>query len=243
MLFPRSANDFTVVTCNKWIQRQPGWAQEQKWFRWSWKPANPQTAQLARRAEANAGLDTGAFKKAFGEISFTQQHWHLTHCLVYNPLHIMPLFRERTFFRSLRKAKIKSTHHKFLLLETNSQKTFFKNTVCQMFWVLTKCQDGGVLNYLVEQEASQRMRDAGVLCSRWIVGKFSILKMGSVLYLFRFIQHLMLTALMWPSNAKGKQKNKRKKNSSLSIFPSYSPDPGLPSRPPPALLASFCHCC
>lgn len=105
-----------------------------------------------------------------------------------------------------------------------------------MLWVLMKWQDLGVINYLVEQEASQRMRNAGVLCSRWIAGKVSILKLGPVPYLFRFTQQPMLTALMWLPNAKCKQKNKTK--SSLSVFPSVGPEPVLPCRAP---LPSWHH--
>lgn len=53
----------------------------------------------------------------------------------------------------------------------------FENMVCQMLWALTKCQDLGVVNYLLlEQGASWQVRHAGVLHSRWIAGNFSILK-------------------------------------------------------------------
>ena len=81
-----------------------------------------------------------------------------------------------------------------------------------MCWVLTKHQDLGVINYLVEREASQRMRNAGVPCSRWIVGKFSILKISPVLYLLRFTQQPMLQLLCgcWMPNINRKT---RKKNS------------------------------
>ena len=105
-----------------------------------------------------------------------------------------------------------------------------------MCWGLTKCQDLGVINYLVEREASQRMRNARILCSRWIAGKFSILKISPVLYLLRVTQQPMLQLLCgcWMPNINRKT---RKKNS-LSMFPSVGPEPDLPCR---ALLPSWHH--
>lgn len=61
-----------------------------------------------------------------------------------------------------------------------------------------KCQGLQVIIYPLEQEASQRWRNAGVLCSRWIARKFPILKKkkkeSAGFCPLRFIQHPVLTA-------------------------------------------------
>lgn len=81
-----------------------------------------------------------------------------------------------------------------------------------MLWVLTKCQDSGVVNYLLKQgEVSEQASNARVLGSRWSLKIPPSPKPSSVFYLLRFTQHPMSMALMFLLHAKGKQKKSEAK--------------------------------
>lgn len=206
-------------------------AQERDWSWGHWGPFGAQAAKPARRADTEAGRHAGASEKSFGEISLTRPPRHFTHCLVYDPLHTVLLFIKRTSVRHLRKARIKSTYHKFLLLETNSWKTFLRYRLSNAWGFHEMPRPGshklsGGTGGLTEKEECW----SSVFTMNW----------WKSLYLKHWSYYLPVNRL---SNAKCKQRNKTE--SSLSRFPSAGPGPGLPCRAPlpPALLASFCHRC